>query len=234
MIFDKLLEYQEIDKNLFRIEREINNSEEKERAAKLSIMLKNAGENMSALNVEADELMANIEKSIEVISASEKNITEIEQHIDSISDLNEVEFYEKKLATLAEDLDKSERELLRLNSRIDYIKESSERLAKQAVQINAQYKKAYEDYTLMRNKLMEEGMPINEKLKSLEKEIPVEWIEIYKRCRTSKRLPAFIVYKGDGSCYCGMNLPNDSINKLKSAGDKAECPNCGRIIIVNV
>lgn len=232
MNFNKLLEYQEIDADLVRIERELNNSDEKERAAKLSILMKNAGESMSALNAEADELMAGIDKTLSTIAACEAGIAEIELHANGISDLNEAEFYEKKLATLSDDMDKSEKELLRLNSRIDYIKESCERLTKQAIQINAQYKKAYEEYAQLKNKLLEEGMPANEKLKTLEKDIPVEWLEIYKRCRANKRLPAFVVYKDDGSCYCGMNLPNDCINKLKNAGDKVECPNCGRVVII--
>ncbi|UKI14526.1 MAG: hypothetical protein L6V85_00195 [Clostridiales bacterium] len=56
---------------------------------------------------------------------------------------------------------------------------------------------------------------------------------MYKRCRAARKLPAFVEYAGDGSCYCGMNLPNDCIGKLKEDGDFVECPNCGRIVILN-
>ena len=71
------------------------------------------------------------------------------------------------------------------------------------------------------------------KLKNIEKDIPAPVLAAYKRLRTQRKLPAFVEYKGDGSCFCGMNLPNDCIGKLKTDGDFVECPNCGRIVILN-
>ncbi|MEG2456796.1 MAG: hypothetical protein RSB08_03115, partial [Clostridia bacterium] len=131
-----------IDKALFKIERDLNNSEEKERAAKLDSMMKKASENMSAFNAEADELMSSVDKNEANIAMIEKEISEIALHYKNVDDITEIEYYEKKLATLADDMEKAEKELFKLSSRMDFVKDNSEKLTMQAMQIKDQFTRA--------------------------------------------------------------------------------------------
>lgn len=62
MKFDSMLEYQKIDSELVKIERELNNSTEKEKASALNAKIKTAGDNMAKFKSEADELNLNAEK----------------------------------------------------------------------------------------------------------------------------------------------------------------------------
>lgn len=233
MKFDELLEYQKIDSALVKIERGLNSSDEKEKAAALNAKMKTASDNMSKLNAEADELIANVDKLASSIAAYEAEAEEIASHIGEADEFNEIEYYEKVLANLSEEVQKLERELIRIGNRMDYVKDNSDNLTRHTLQTNEQYKAALQAFQVLKAKLISEGRPINEKLKALEKNIPEQFIAIYKRCRANKKLPAFVEYSGDGGCVCGMNLPNDCISKLKSEGDWVECPNCGRIVLIN-
>ncbi|UKI14528.1 MAG: hypothetical protein L6V85_00205 [Clostridiales bacterium] len=49
MKFDSMLEYQKIDSELVKIERELNNSTEKEKASALNAKIKTAGDNMAKI-----------------------------------------------------------------------------------------------------------------------------------------------------------------------------------------
>ena len=222
MKFDSMLEYQKIDSELVKIERELNNSTEKEKASALNAKIKTAGDNMAKFQSEADELNLNAEKLAANVGKYESEVKEIADSISDVQDEQEIEYYEKVLAGLSEDVNKLLRELQRVSARIDQVKDNSDNLTRQAVQLNEQYKVALQSYQGLKLKLQNE-----------EKNIDHKFILMYKRCRAARKLPAFVEYAGDGSCYCGMNLPNDCIGKLKEDGDFVECPNCGRIVILN-
>ncbi len=233
MKFDTLLEYQKIDFSLAKIERELAGSEEKKTAAALDQKMKVARDNMAKYNAEADELAVTAEKTGANIASYETEAEEIAKHIGEAADLTEIEYYEKVLAGLAEDVQKLERELIRLNNRIDYLKDGSDNLTRQTLATNEQYKSAVKAYQDFKAALQEKGRPINDKLRAMEKDIDPQMLTIYKRCRSNRKMPAFVEYNGDASCFCGMNLPNDCVGKLKEDGDWVECPNCGRIVLVN-
>ena len=233
MKFDSMLEYQKIDSELVKIERELNNSTEKEKASALNAKIKTAGDNMAKFQSEADELNLNAEKLAANVGKYESEVKEIADSISDVQDEQEIEYYEKVLAGLSEDVNKLLRELQRVSARIDQVKDNSDNLTRQAVQLNEQYKVALQSYQGLKLKLQNEGRPVMEKLKAVEKNIDPKFILMYKRCMAARKLPAFVEYAGDGSCYCGMNLPNDCIGKLKEDGDFVECPNCGRIVILN-
>lgn len=233
MKFDSMLEYQKIDSELVKIERELNNSTEKEKASALNAKIKTAGDNMAKFQSEADELNLNAEKLAANVGKYESEVKEIADSISDVQDEQEIEYYEKVLTGLSEDVNKLLRELQRVSARIDQVKDNSDNLTRQAVQLNEQYKVALQSYQGLKLKLQNEGRPVMEKLKAVEKNIDPKFILMYKRCRAARKLPAFVEYAGDGSCYCGMNLPNDCIGKLKEDGDFVECPNCGRIVILN-
>ena len=235
MDYKKLFEYQVIGSELVKIERELGNSDEKKRAASLDNMWKKAVEENNRRNADADELMANFEKTEASLSATESSMKEISDAFKGVDDLTEIEYYEKKLAALSEELMRYERDLRKMTGSIDGLLNSDDKVIKQAAQIKSNYNDAMRSYQILKNKLQEAGTPISAKLRALEKDIPEEYLAIYKRCKAANKLPAFVKYDNDGSCLCGINLPNNVMAKLKEVGDHAECPTCGRMIIkVNV
>lgn len=233
MKFDALLEYQKTDTALVQIERELSRSDEKKNAADLDQKMRMARGNMAKFNAESDELAITAEKTAASIASYETEAEEIGKHIGEIGDMTEIEYYERTLASLAEDVAKLERELSKISSRLDYLKDGSDNLTRQTMQTNDQYRIAVQKFQNLKAALQEKGRPVNDKLRAMEKDIDPQLLTIYKRCRQNKKLPAFVEYNGDGSCFCGMNLPNNCVGKLKEDGDWVECPNCGRIVLVN-
>lgn len=233
MNFNAILNYQKIDVELVKIEKELRRSKEKEAVAELMDKINSAGECVNKLNLDADELQINADKLAASIDKYENETGEVAAHIGEIADLQEVEYYEKTLAGLSEDINRLIRELQRVGSRMDSVKENSDNIMRQALSTKEQYNAALEKYQSFKHDLQVKAWPIAEQLKNMEKEIPDNFMATYKRLRSNRKLPAFVEYKGDGSCYCGMNLPNNCLGKLKEAGDYVECPNCGRILVIN-
>lgn len=166
MKFDSMLEYQKIDSELVKIERELNNSTEKEKASALNAKIKTAGDNMAKFQSEADELNLNAEKLAANVGKYESEVKEIADSISDVQDEQEIEYYEKVLAGLSEDVNKLLRELQRVSARIDQVKDNSDNLTRQAVQLNEQYKVALQSYQGLKLKLQNEGRPVMEKTES--------------------------------------------------------------------
>ena len=156
MKFDSMLEYQKIDSELVKIERELNNSTEKEKASALNAKIKTAGDNMAKFQSEADELNLNAEKLAANVGKYESEVKEIADSISDVQDEQEIEYYEKVLAGLSEDVNKLLRELQRVSARIDQVKDNSDNLTRQAVQLNEQYKVALQSYQGLKLKLQNE------------------------------------------------------------------------------
>ena len=152
-----MLEYQKIDSELVKIERELNNSTEKEKASALNAKIKTAGDNMAKFQSEADELNLNAEKLAANVGKYESEVKEIADSISDVQDEQEIEYYEKVLAGLSEDVNKLLRELQRVSARIDQVKDNSDNLTRQAVQLNEQYKVALQSYQNLKLKLQNEG-----------------------------------------------------------------------------
>lgn len=87
---------------------------------------------------------------------------EIADSISDVQDEQEIEYYEKVLAGLSEDVNKLLRELQRVSARIDQVKDNSDNLTRQAVQLNEQYKVALQSYQGLKLKLQNEGRPVME------------------------------------------------------------------------
>ena len=81
MKFDSMLEYQKIDSELVKIERELNNSTEKEKASALNAKIKTAGDNMAKFQSEADELNLNAEKLAANVGKYKSEVKEIADSI---------------------------------------------------------------------------------------------------------------------------------------------------------
>lgn len=226
-----LFEYQVIGSEIVKIERELGNSDERKRAAGLDNMWKKAVEENNRRNADADDLMANFGKTEAALFDVENKIKEISDAYKGVDDFTEIEYYEKKLAELSDELARYERDLRKLTGSIDGLLNSDDKVIKQAAQIKSNYNDAMKNYQALKTKLLAAGAPISAKLRELEKDIPEEFLTVYKRCKAANKLPAFVKYDNDGSCLCGINLPNNVTAKLKEVGDYAECPTCGRMII---
>ena len=235
MKFDKVMEYQEVDTKLYALEQDAAKSQETNRAFALKQKIQSAAEQIKKLQAEAMDLQNSSENYSARVKDIIKSLEEIENYIGEIEDETEAEHYIKMLGNMIENLEAIEKEVGRDMSKADDISNNYRKTFEQGQKANAEFKTARADYEKMIAAKADEIKPLKAKLEKLAKEIEPELLELYKSLREAKKLPAFVRHdmtsRQCGRCF--MELPQDSLEKLKKPGDWTECPNCRRVLFIS-
>ena len=228
-MIDKILEYQKRDFEIIKLERQLENNEDKKIYQNMIGIVKDAQKKSTSLDKEANSLLQEYKslqnayndnlKSCGVIL--NKNLDKINiDDLDSVSNvagnlINNMNILEKKLMFLAE----------RVNAILTEF-DSTKKKYNEAKQKYTSHKTAYE-------KIAEEISPQIEKLtkeiKGLESSIDTNYLSKYKQRRSDKIFPVFVPMVDKACGGCRMEIPSASLSLLKSQG-YLECEHCRRII----
>lgn len=233
MNFEAIFNYQDIDRELYKIENEIMNSKEMKDVSLAKSAIADATESIRRLNADACEAFNQFEKNQSELTALQNKVAEIEQLDLATNDMGSIEFYEKKLNELTDKSEYVKKEFDKIVAKCDIIKANYEKTSQLGMRYYEALKKATEQLNAFKRLRMESAASIKEQLEKLKSEIKPELIALYESRRNNKKLPAFVRYDTNHQdCVCGMDLPNNCIQKLKVPGDYTECPNCTRILII--
>lgn len=230
MDFNKIIEYQKKDGDLFRIERELDKSESKKIYQEMIGIVKRAQERSDALENKAGEIIKdyeNIKKTYEEnVSQFEKfiskNLEEVsEKDLDTITNatnsiINNLNILEKKLFSTAEIL----------NTVLNDFNQTKKTYGTARLKY-AEHKKEYEEELKDKTPQIEE---IKKELNQLEKNIDAKLLSKYKQLRADRIYPAFVRLIDKSCGGCRMERSAAEIDKIKTLG-YLECENCHRIII---
>ncbi len=229
MDFSKILAYQKKDGELFRIEKELNQSQSKKTYNEMINIVKKAQEKSSILESRAEGLEKdyqsiknaydnNIEQMSKFISkdldkVSEKDLESIINVTNSI--LNNLNILEKRLFSEAENLNVTLNEF-----------ENAKKTYGGARAKYSENRKIYEEELKVRTPQIE---AIKAELASLEKDIEPKLLAKYKQLRSDRIHPAFVSLSDKSCGGCRMQLSAAEVEKVKANG-YMECDNCHRII----
>ncbi len=229
MDINKILDYQKKDFEIIKLERQLENNEDKKIYQNMVGIIKDTKNKSTALDKEASTLLEEykslkhtydenlkscgivLNKDIEKISEDDlNNVANVAENL-----INNMNIIEKKLMYLAE----------RVNGILSQFKDSKKKNSEAMKQYTA-HKNAYE-------KLSEELKPqIEEKqkeIKKLEKDVDATLLSKYKQRRADKIYPVFVPVTDKACGGCRMEIPTASLEKLKKQGF-LECEHCRRII----
>lgn len=229
-----ILTYQEKDKELFQLERDLASSAERKEYVKVKKVLEGAPEKLEALETKAvalkteiAALIAQYEDVVDRLNAMNEDFEHGDELLSSGADLS---FYKKKVATASERVKKLKADLKTLSD--DVAATDDEYKALKTLVIATEKKKA--EVAGAYKKVKEEKEPkmneVKAELLKLSKEVPAPLLEKYLAKRKEK-LPLPIVGKLDGTrcSLCGMEPSGLDLQKLKE-GHAVECETCRRII----
>ena len=234
MKFDKILEYQEVDKKLTLIEQDFFKNEICVSFVGMQSKLKQAAAKLEKVTTEAAEVTKSEKAYVERIKNIESELLELEKVIDGIEDLNEAEHYVKMITNLAKELENLEKELSKDKTKANDIKKEWGETMKAGQESTKKMKAVKPQYDERCNKTHSDREVVEKELKKIEKDIPADLLNHYKALKKAKKLPAFVEYvAGSKMCTgCRMELSQDVASKLKNPGDMAECSDCGRILFI--
>ena len=229
MNVDKILEYQNVDREMFNIEKSLRENESKRKANELYESMKNAQSRSYKLEEKAAQILSEIEKVKKQYDIQEEKTKEFlakspdtlsKEEVLKISQLKDklnqnIQILEKNLASLAESMNAV---LSEFNKAVKLINSSKEEYAK--------HKQAYDDAV---KEIEVEKSKIASKLKGVAVDIDSKIMEAYLKRRKENVFPVIVPLKGNSCGGCHMELPFANITKLNEDGILS-CEHCRRII----
>ncbi len=230
--FKKLLDYQALDLNADRVEREVKNCEERKKAnqlkqifesandsrKKLGIMLQKLKQDMLLLQKQTDELVSEIQQCG---SRVHEGFDQLEQYAQEGKRL-------KKLSDKAASLTESVKKIMLSAEQTEKkLKEMTERAAKARDEF-AQCKEAYEERLKQAMPAIEEA---RRKRDEAEKDVSPELLAKYKNLRQHRIVPTAKL-EGTKCSGCNMELPSALAKQVSSGKEIVECENCARLLYV--
>ena len=224
-----ILQYQETDAKLYKLEREIAGCDERKEYVKFKKFLEAAPEKLDALEVKAAALQAEAAELTQKYTRAEESLNDFENLDELVTGGADIAFYKKKAQALADQLKKLKADLAALTANIKATDEEYKKLKKQVLSAQKQYAEATEKYKAVKAARDPEKKELEAALAKIEKDVPAEMLETYRTKRKEKIFPVVGEMVGNRCPFCSMEPPLAARNKL-TGGATIECDNCHRII----
>ena len=224
-----ILNYQETDKALYKIERDLAGCEERKEYVKYKKFLETAPEKLDSLEVKAAALKAEAEALTAKYTQLEETLKDFDHLDELVTGGADIAFYQKKAQTKVEQIKKMKADLSALLANIKATDAEYQKLKKQVIAAQKQYGEASEKYKAVKAAREGERKEIEAKLAEIAKEIEEKTLEVYKTKRKERIFPVVGALTDNRCPFCSMEPPLAARSKL-TGGGTIECDNCHRII----
>ncbi len=225
-----ILQYQEVDKRLFKLENELAESAERKAYVKLQKFLKVAPEKLDALDAKAAGLKSEANALAGKYEQVEGTLGDLENLDELLAGGADVSFYKKKAQSIASQLRQIKAELNALAENIKATDAEYKKLKKQVIAAQKQYAEAAEAYKVVKGAKEGERKEIEAELSKIAEQINKANGEILARYLTKRKEKIFPIVGAlyQGRCpFCSMEPPIAAKSNLANG---IECDHCHRII----
>jgi predicted nucleic acid-binding Zn-ribbon protein len=222
-----ILKYQEIDKRLYKLERELAASEERKEYVKIKKFLETAPEKLDALEAKATALQAEASSLAGKYEQAEATLGDFEHLDELVGGGADIAFYKKKAQSIIDQLKKIKADLNTLIENIKATDAEYKKLKKQVISAQKQWGEVSEKYKAVKSAQEGERKEIEKALSEVVADISPEMMEKYKNKRKEKLFPVVGEMIGGRCPFCSMEPPLAAKSKLVNG---IECDNCHRII----
>lgn len=224
-----ILNYQEVDTKLYKLERDIAGCDERKEYVKVKKFLETAPEKLDSLEVKANSLKAEAANLAQQYERTEETLKDFEHLDELVTGGADIAFYKKNAQSIVDQLKKIKADMNALVANIKALDAEYQKLKKQVISAQKQYGEVSEKYKAVKASREDERLAIEKELAALAKDIPAEVLEKYKTKRKERIFPVVGEMIGTRCPFCSMEPPLAARNKL-TGGATIECDNCHRII----
>ena len=230
MELKSMLEYQELDRQVFMLEKKLRESDELKNANKVLAAFKQSQDVIVGLSSKAQQRMDAVVRLEEKYRRIARELEELDSESDNIEGVKEAEFYEKRLSEIGKTLKELEKDIIAANDDLKRLSGAISRELQDQQQLKTQYAAAKKKYDNLKITILKDAQPFVKQMEPLKKDIDPKLMERYLRVRNNKKMPVLVPYTASGGCGgCMMELSESEKGKL-SANGICECPNCGRLV----
>ncbi|MBR2903079.1 MAG: hypothetical protein IKC37_00350 [Clostridia bacterium] len=224
-----ILNYQQIDQKLYKLERELASCDERKEYVKLKKYMENAEEKLDSLETKAAALKAEaIELSKHYLSA-EETLKEFEHLDELIAGGADIAFYKKKAQAIMDQMRKIRADMTALTKNIEETSAEYQDLKAKVIENQKKYVEAKAKYKDAKDARADEKAAIEADLAEAAKGVDEGLLNLYLTKRKEKLFPV-VGQLNDKRCpFCSMDVPIASQSAL-SGGGTIECEHCHHII----
>ena len=224
-----MLDYQQIDAKLRKIEIEISGSEERKKAVSAKKYLDVMPESVNKLDLRASELNMAYENALKEKDKLSEQQADLLKAIEHAEDETEGAYLIKKTEELIGKIKNLADTIKKISAEIESVVKEYAGIRKTAKSAQEQYNVYGAKYNQLKASKKDEMTAITNELEALEKQIPEDLLARYKQKRADKIFPIFYEVKTNVCGACNMELSMSDMSDLKN-GKIVECDNCRRLL----
>lgn len=226
---NKILEYQKLDAEKIRIEKSLNNIEERQVMNKMIAFVKDAQNKSLQIEQSSKKLIEDYENLRKSYETNTSNIEKLTKTNVSSMTKEELDACLKKVNALSSELFMIERNIGILIQKINEKLKEFEATKNSAGKARAKHKEAKAKYDAKVEEIEPKISEIDKKLSAMEKEIPAEIMAKYKGLKNDGIFPILVPLQDKTCGGCRMEIPSKTLDKLKNT-DVIQCEHCRRIV----
>lgn len=223
----ELLGYQDLDIEIKKMERELQENSDRQNALKMQQYLKDCQAKLIQLGDKAQNIVNAYHQYKDVYTKMAQNVELISKNANS-SDENKLNGLLDATASIIENLNKLEKEIASVIASCAALDNEQVSIMKNARTAKVNMEKYKENYASTK-KIQEEAiLAKKKKLEELGKTVNKDLLAKYKQ-RSAEKNKVFVPVVSGKCGGCRMEIPAGKMNILKN-NKFIECENCGRII----
>ena len=232
MIQQQMLEYQKIDGELNRIERDLRKSEAYQNLRKNKALRQEYEHTFNKIDSKASELKNKLTQAKQAVAKINAVIEELTNEMTHVESSDELKYMSKKL-------DEQLKLLAQVEGEIRDVLREGEEIAKKFDEINGKlvtiakaYKTASEEFEAQKESIKPRVKELREKLDALKPQLDKKLFEMYERISAGKVFPVFVPLSDGNRCGgCRMDMPLGVVeSEMQKHGGIMRCEHCGRIM----
>lgn len=224
-----MLEYQKLDIELNKLKKSNLNSSDREQLNKLKNFIVESHNKGFQLEEDAKDLLDDynaLKKQYNVNCDKVQKL--IETDINNIS-IDQVDSFLSQINSLSSELFLLERNINIIMTKIKNSLKDFDTTKKNIIKAKEKYNECKDKCEKQVEAITPKIKEIEEKMSSLEKDIPQEIFAKYKTIRSDKIFPVYVALDNGHCSGCRVEIPTSKVNKIKAEGSIV-CEQCHRII----
>ncbi len=230
MIQQEMLQYQTLDSELNKIERDLKKNKYYVLRRDVKASLQKSEDQLARLDQKTIDLRNQLAQANQTLQKINAVIEEHTKEIADIEDQDELNYMSKKLdeqLALLASVEKDVKQILRDGEEID---KSFETISKNLPKLAEEYKRCNVEFDKATQEAKPRVMELRKKQAELKNVIDAELFEKYKKLSEQVH-PVFVPLENGNCCGgCRMEMPTAQVNSHMSEKGYMICEHCGRII----
>lgn len=231
MIQQEMLQYQSVDGELNRIEKELRKNENFLKRRQYKALSQECEENIAKLDARAADLrvqLATAQQSMKKITAV---IEEHSKEIGTLEDVDELNYMSKKLNEQMDLLVAVDKDIKRILREGEEISKSFDELKAKLPRLVAGYNKCNEEFAKATAEVEPRVRELRQSKLELKKVIEPSLFDIYSKVSEGGLHPVFVPLQEGCRCGgCRMEMPKAVVDAQMAGKSYMRCEHCGRII----